>query len=86
MLGSCGEKAPLVSAGWSECGCRGMAEFLGHGSLGLPPLLGMAVLCIALGIAGVGITLVFTHFDKSQNAWRCCQNSVCGQRQTCYTC
>lgn len=38
-----------------------MAEFLGHGSPALP-LLGMAVLCIALGITGVGITSVFTHF------------------------
>lgn len=38
-----------------------MAEFLGHGSPGLP-LLGMAVLCIALSIAGIGIALVFTQF------------------------
>lgn len=37
------------------------ATFLGHGSPGLP-LLGMAVLCIALGIAGIGITAVFAHF------------------------
>lgn len=38
-----------------------MAEFLGHGSPGLP-LLAMAVLCIALGIAGIGITSVVTQF------------------------
>lgn len=45
----------------AQCECKGMAEFLGRGSPGLP-LLGMAVLCIALGIAGIGITSVFTRF------------------------